>query len=138
MLSISLIERRTTSLSVGKLNKNGEGRLLVLEGSVRALIEERWAKHPPECPWVFETNGQRLKKDQRHPWEKACLATGLSEVLRDEHEEPILDAQGQVQRVKTRTFHDLRRSAAMNLVNNGVLEREAMAISGAPHEKRVR
>jgi integrase len=98
--------------------KNGDGRIIFLEGEpLEALIgqsEKRKHVHLPNegspvllCPYVFHRNGKPIR-DFRDAWAKACEATGLT----------------------GRLFHDFRRTAVKNMVDAGVPERVAMAISG--------
>ena len=96
-------------------SKNGQGRVVVLEGELWSIIERRWeARALPTtngktvvAAHVFHLHGQ-LVGDFRQAWASACKKAGLSGKL----------------------FHDLRRTAVRNMVRAGVREGVAMEISG--------
>lgn len=97
-------------------SKTNEGRVLVLEGELLAVIATQWTlreyrnrnKTTGMSLYVFHrNNGQRIG-DIRKSWDAACAAA----------------------KVPGKLFHDLRRTAIRNLVRAGVPERVCMAISG--------
>lgn len=90
-----------------ELSKNKDGRVLVLSGPVKALIERRWQDRALGCPFVFHVSGRPIG-DWRKTWKRACMAAGLPGKL----------------------FHDLRRTVVRNLVRAGVPERVAMSLTG--------
>jgi len=96
-------------------SKNGEGRVLPLDGELAALVGRRWEAREYEgfrgerciSPYVFHRLGvPRLNFSRR--WRKACRAAGLPNKL----------------------FHDFRRTAVRDLVRGGVHQSVAMAITG--------
>ncbi len=101
-------------------SKNGEGRLLTLEGELLSVIERQWearAYMRPDgasgfSPIVFHRNGSPIG-DIRKAWHAACKAA---------------DVPGKL-------FHDLRRTAVRDMVRAGVPERVAMSVSG--HKTRA-
>jgi integrase len=90
--------------------KNGDGRVVPLMGDLPRVLA-RWRDKTlaswPSCPWVCHYKGERLTRLTR-AWEAACDRIGL----------------------KSRLFHDLRRTAVRNMVRAGIPERVAMQISG--------
>jgi integrase len=98
-----------------RTSKNGEGRMLPLEGDLWDLIERRWAGRTIELndgttrlsEFVFHRFGERVV-DFRKPWNEAFRAAN----------------------VPRRLFHDLRRTAVRNMVTAGVPQSVAMSISG--------
>ena len=101
-------------------SKTGEGRLVYLSADVKRLVEEqiervrtlsRTLGQVIPCLFPHLTKGrhqgQRIR-DFRKSWTSACKATGLSGMLR----------------------HDLRRTAARNLIRFGVPEVVSMKITG--------
>ena len=96
-------------------SKNGQSRVLALEGELLQIIERQWKLREYPRPdgtvafslQVFHRNGARIG-DIRKSWGAACKKAGL---------------QG-------RLFHDLRRSAIRNMIRGGVTENTAMKISG--------
>lgn len=60
------------------------------------------------CPWVFHRNGEQVRGWYYDGWRTACAKAGIP----------------------GRLVHDLRRSAARNLVRAGVSERVAMTLTG--------
>jgi integrase len=106
-------------LNVGE-TKNGEGRMIPLGDELLESLKSQLHLRntaAPDCPLVFF----RIIKTKENPtpswvpigdfrkvWETACAKCGLA----------------------GRIFHDLRRSAARNLIRAGVQERVAMRISG--------
>ena len=97
--------------------KNDEARTIPLMGELydmpvlqRQIRDRRW----PDCPWVFFRYGKRIK-NFKDAWAEACERVGL---WSEETGKP------------TRVFHDLRRTAARNLVRAGVPEGVVMEIGG--------
>jgi integrase len=89
-------------------SKTREGRLLVLSGPLRELIERRWRLRFLGCPFVFQRGGHWLRETLAKNWRPACRKARLPGKL----------------------FHDLRRTAIRNMVRAGIPERVAMQISG--------
>jgi integrase len=95
--------------------KTGDPRTVPMIGNMeQVLLKARTERDQywPDCPWVFNRLGDRLK-DFRGAWESACDRAGINGLL----------------------FHDLRRSGARNLSRAGVPERTIMAITG--HKTRA-
>jgi len=94
--------------------KTGRGRTVMLEGDLAELIDRRWEARLFEkggnlrvAGLVFHRDGGPVG-DFRKAWATACQAAGVPD----------------------RLFHDLRRTAARNMVRAGVPERVAMAVTG--------
>ncbi len=95
--------------------KTCERRLIALEGDLANVIERRWADRlftrgsgtPFVSELVFHRDGEPVG-DFRKAWATARQAAGVPDKL----------------------FHDLRRTAARNMVRAGVPERVAMAVTG--------
>jgi integrase len=98
-----------------RTSKNGQGRVLPLDGELWRLIERRWAARTVEqrdgtakmCEFVFHRGGEAVV-DFRKPWNEAFKET----------------------KVPRRLFHDLRRTAVRNMIRAGVPQSVAMSISG--------
>lgn len=100
--------------------KTRRGRMIVLRGSFREIIERRLAARRLDCPYVFwrpydgkptpnlQPGDAAPIQEFRKAWRTACKAAGL----------------------KGRLFHDLRRTGVRNLVRAGVSQHVAMQISG--------
>jgi integrase len=96
-------------------SKNGEPRMVALEGDLWDLIEQRWTARgftKPDggtalSPLVFHRDGEP-PGDFRKAWATACEKAGVA----------------------GRLFHDLRRSAVRNMIRAGVSQPVAMKISG--------
>ena len=93
--------------------KNGEARMIPLEGELAELIERRRSareieidKVPMIASLIFHRAGQPVA-DLRKAWATACKKAGVR-----------------------RLFHDLRRSACRNMVTAGVPQTIAMKVSG--------
>jgi len=101
-------------------SKNGQGRVLALEGALWNIIARQWAQREYQKPdktvgislYVFHRRGKPIG-DIRKSWDAACITA----------------------KVEGRLFHDLRRTAVRNMVRAGVPERVAMAVSG--HKTRA-
>ena len=101
-------------------SKNGQGRALALEGELWSIIERQSKMREYKnadgtvgfSPYVFHLDDQPIG-DFRKAWATAEKKTGFGHKL----------------------FHDLRRTAARNLIRAGVPERVAMAITG--HKTRA-
>ena len=101
-------------------SKNGQGRVLALEGELWNIIARQWTsreyKNSDETigifAHVFHRKGEPIG-DIRKSWKPACEEA---------------NAIGKL-------FHDLRRTAVRNMVRAGVPERVAMSISG--HKTRA-
>jgi integrase len=94
--------------------KTGRGRTVMLEGDLAELIDRRWQARLFEkngdvrvAGLVFHRDGEPVG-DFRKAWATACQTAGTPDKL----------------------FHDLRRTAARNMVRAGVSERVAMAVTG--------
>src|SRR5205085_2701492 len=110
---------------------------------VAALIERRWAARivkgkdiAPDrvAELVFHRGGAPIV-DYRKAWLAACVKAGLAQPKLDATGRPVLDEHGQPRMAATKLVHDLRRTAARNLVRAGVPERVAMAVTG--HKTRA-
>jgi integrase len=101
-------------------SKTGEGRVVYLSPEVRMMLDEQLErvrtlsrKLGRVIPYLFphlpkgRLQGERIR-DFRKSWTSACKAVGLSGMLR----------------------HDLRRTAARNLIRSGVPEVVSMRITG--------
>ncbi len=111
-------------------SKNGQGRTVMLSGELATLMERRWQARIVDndsgevhiTNLVFHRDGQPLG-DIRKAWASACISAGLFQVV-------VIDTSGTEKRVPTKLFHDLRRTAARNMIRAGVPERVAMAVTG--------
>jgi integrase len=121
------VDMKTRQITLpGRKSKNGEVRPIYADDIVYKILQEQRRKQFEEgartFPFVFHrmrsTGGSRTeRKENRHHkrigdfdkvWKKACKDAGLEDLL----------------------FHDLRRSAAKDMLNNGYTEREIMEIGG--------
>ncbi len=117
-------------------SKNGRGRIVALDGELEALIERRWKARlferdgkPHVTDLVFHRDGEPVG-DFRKAWATACFEAGLVEAVFDDNGRPSLDENGKPKQRPSKLFHDLRRTAARNMVRAGVPERVAMEIIG--------
>lgn len=92
--------------------KNHDGRVIFLDGELREVLERQWEHRASGCDYVFHRRGRSMG-DFEKAWAKACACAGCSGMI----------------------FHDLRRTAARNLIRAGVPERVAMQITG--HKTRA-
>ncbi len=118
-------------------SKNRRGRALALEGDLVALLEQRWQARvvkdmqgtPHVIELVFHRQGRPIV-DFRKAWAAACAKAGFARPKLDSAGAAVRDAKGRPVMVPTKLVHDLRRTAARNLVRAGVPERVAMAVTG--------
>jgi integrase len=97
-------------------SKNGEARTLPLDDELAALIEESWrdreyqtASGSALSAFVFHRRGRPVNRTTfGKQWRKACAKAGLP----------------------GRLFHDLRRTAARNMVRGGAPQSVAMRVGG--------
>jgi len=109
------VDRDTGSIRLRpEAAKTGRGRTVMLEGDLAELIYRRWEARLFEkdgnvrvAALVFHRDSLPVG-DFRKAWATACEAAGVPDKL----------------------FHDLRRTAARNMVRAGVPERVAMAVTG--------
>lgn len=93
----------------GERSKTGQGRALPLGDELGEIIDRARTLRRLETPYVFHLNGKmRLRWSFSRVWRKAAQRAGLGGIM----------------------VHDLRRSAARNMVRAGVPERVAMAMTG--------
>jgi integrase len=96
-------------------SKNGQGRVLPLDGELWNLIERRWTARTVQkkdgttklSEFVFHRSGRQVVEFRRE-WKKACSTAHL----------------------RRRIFHDFRRTAVRNMIRAGVPQPVAMSISG--------
>ena len=101
-------DRETSTLRLHASGaKTGHGRVIALEGQLRAIIDRRWRARVLSCPFVFHRGGRPMG-EFRKAWKSACRAAGLTGKL----------------------LYDLRRTAVRNMVRAGVDPSVAMKISG--------
>lgn len=107
-LTWEAFDRETWALRLhAKDAKTGKGRMLVLEGPLRAVIERRIKARRLSVPFIFHRDGAQVG-DFGKAWDTACKRASLPGAL----------------------FHDLRRSAVRNMVRGGVDPAVAMKVSG--------
>jgi integrase len=87
--------------------KNGRGRVVPVYGPLVGILKRAWNRRIADNPYVF-TNGGAQLKDISTVWKSACKWANL----------------------EGRLFHDLRRSAARNLIDAGVDRQVAKQITG--------
>ena len=94
-------------------SKNGEPRVIPFEGELADLMERRKVARqfkvngiPTFSALIFHRHGEKIS-EFRKSWKTACRLAGVS-----------------------RLFHDLRRSAARNMLNAGVPQAIAMQVTG--------
>ena len=96
------------------MNKNKDGRVLILVGELAEIIERRRVLQRNTIPWVlFREEGKQVKRFYRS-WKTACLKAGL----------PVDTPQ------ERKCFHDFRRTTARDLSRAGIPDRIAMSIMG--------
>jgi integrase len=123
-------ERRHLDLGEGTVRidpgetKNKKGRVVYLTPELKALLGEQLARVEALqkqigriTPYLFphlsgQHQGER-RRDYRKAWATACKRAGIAGRIR----------------------HDFRRTAVRNMVNRGVVERVAMAVTG--HKTRA-
>jgi integrase len=110
--------------------------MVVLDGELDALIERGWKARlierdgkPHVTDLVFHRDGEPVG-DFRKAWVTACFDAQLVEPVLDEKDQTVLGDDGKPKLRPSRLFHDLRRTAARNMVRAGVPERVAMEIIG--------
>ena len=114
LLTWEMFDRETWTLSLDpRAAKTGHGRVIPLEGALRAVFERRLEARRLDCPLIFHrvSRGRagRPVKDFRLQWRAALKAAKLPAGL---------------------IPYDLRRSALRNMVRGGTDYTVAMKISG--------
>jgi integrase len=99
-------EEGTISLYRGA-TKNGEPRRVFMPNEVQAALKD-CCQGKGSDDFVFTWRGARRVKDFRQAWTDLTVAAGVPDLH----------------------FHDLRRSAARNMIRAGIAERVAMQITG--------
>ncbi len=112
--------------------KSKAARLLPLSPPLLAVLKRREKARLVErkgdvriVDLVFHKNGVPVG-DWRKTWNSACIKAGLYLTV---------GAGKRAKKIPTKTFHDLRRTAARNYVRSGVPERVAMTLLG--HKTRA-
>jgi integrase len=102
------LDRETWTLRLhAKDAKTGYGRVIPIEGELRALMERRLKARRLDCRLIFHRSGKPVR-DFRKVWKRACKEAGQ---------------QGKIP-------YDCRRTAVRNMVRAGVDPAVAMKISG--------
>jgi integrase len=93
-------------------SKNGHGRILPLVGELGKIIERAWRNRimgNSLSEWVFHRAGKRIPRTRYwEKWTETCKQAGVS----------------------GRLFHDLRRTAARDMIAAGCDYQTAMAVTG--------
>jgi integrase len=119
----------------GKIVKNRKPTTIPLTGRLWTVIERRWdrrtvkRKGKPDLlsQYVFHRGDGRRLGEFRKTWKVACRVAGF----------PERDRAGKAS-LPGLLFHDLRRSAARNLIRSGVDQAVAMKITGHRTESMFR
>jgi integrase len=91
-----------------RITKSGKPHTMPLyHPELRAFVEMALVTRDPNCPYLFQYRGKRLR-NIRSGFEKACKEAGHEEVI----------------------FHDTRRTAVRRMEDAGIPRREAMQITG--------
>lgn len=90
-----------------KQTKGKKARVAPLYGELRAWLDMAYAVRDPECPFIVSWKGQGISETKR-AWKNACKRALLPDLL----------------------IHDLRRTAARNMIRAGVPERQVLDIVG--------
>lgn len=98
---------------------DGDLTVLIERRSQARLIDRDGDAHVTDL--VFHRDGEPVG-DFRKAWATACVEAGLYHLA--------VDAAGAEKKVPEKLFHDLRRTAARNMVRAGVQERVAVAVTG--------
>ena len=126
----------------GEDSKNGEPRMIVIEGELAEVMERRKAARQVAratgdvmlADLVFHHLGQPVG-DFRKAWQTACVAAGVGKFVCRHCGQPTKGRKcefcgtGEVKYIG-RIFHDFRRTSVRNMVRAGVPERVAMSVSG--------
>jgi integrase len=125
----------------GVHSKNGRPYFVPLIGELASLVERREAARPLTrysgvvlSSLVFHRDGRPVN-EFRKSWDSACIAAGLGAMVCPRCKERSAE-KSCCSKCKTRRkyagriFHDLRRSAARNLIRAGVSQAVAMRITG--------
>lgn len=121
-------------------SKNGRPYFVPLVGELAELIARREASRVISrdggvvlSSFVFHRNGAPVM-EFRKSWDSACIAANLGTMLcprcKDESKGKYCSKCRRRRKYQGRIFHDLRRSAARNLIRSGVQRSVAMKITG--------
>jgi integrase len=130
----------------GENSKNGEGRVIVLEGELGDLMERRKVARTVQTPtgpvlsrYIFHNDGEPIV-DFRKAWARACCMTGVGKMVCPTCQEAVDAKRNCAKCSKTwkyeelkyvgKIFHDLRRTSVRNMIRAGVSEKVAMTVSG--------
>ena len=110
-------------------SKNGEGRLIPMDDALLEILERCWKARgftrgsaSTLSPVVFHRQGKEIfPTTLGRQWRAACVKAGLGRYAKDPNGR--LCYEGKI-------FHDLRRTAARNLIRSGVSQHVAMRITG--------
>jgi integrase len=91
----------------GDTAKNKEDRFLPIYGDMAAELSMAISLADAKCPFLVQDKGKRVARFYKS-WTTACETAGVPDAL----------------------FHDLRRTAATNMIEAGWSEKEAMEITG--------
>lgn len=94
------------------MSKNNQPRIIAMSPTIHELVKERIESSPDDCPWVFHRNGKQIKNFD-NTWNLAIKKSGLI----------------------GKTFHGLRRTAAMRFDAKGISTRVIMEMMG--HKTRT-
>jgi integrase len=87
--------------------KGKKARVAPLYGELRAWLDMAFAVRDPNCPFIVSWRGHGIS-EVKTAWQKARVRAGVPELL----------------------LHDLRRTAARNMIRAGVPERQVLDIVG--------
>jgi integrase len=122
---IDLKERMAVKLS-GE-TKNREARAIYLDDQLLKLLRIQQVQTPKDCQHVFSREGEKIN-DFRFSWNQACREAGLGYGYK--LNESYVNRCEQEGLKAGPTFHDLRRTAARNLIRSGVDRDVAKRITG--------
>jgi len=104
--------------------KNGEDRVVVMGTELYTMFTKQWEDRWEGCDFVFHKGPQRIPQSLSWHWNRAAVKAGIGRWVE-------VEVKGKKKLVcQGRLYHDLRRTAARNMIRSGTPQSVAMRITG--------